>query len=80
MATHSSILAWRIPWTEAAVYRVAENQTQLSELKKNLSESRDRVRIGTPWGQWGGCCHNHDVETEPEQSGGAESRRGVGKI
>ena len=34
MATHSSILAWRIPWTEevgsATVYGVAKNQTQLS--------------------------------------------------
>ena len=31
MATHSSILAWRIPWTEepgeAAVHRVAQSQT-----------------------------------------------------
>ena len=24
MATHSSILAWRIPWTETIVYRVAK--------------------------------------------------------
>ena len=32
-ATHSSILAWRIPWTEepwgATVYRVANSPTQL---------------------------------------------------
>ena len=32
IATHSSILAWRIPWTEkpgrqAAVHRVAKSQT-----------------------------------------------------
>ena len=27
MATHSSILAWRIPWTEAGVHRVSKNQT-----------------------------------------------------
>ena len=25
MAPHSSILAWRIPWTEAAVHGVAES-------------------------------------------------------
>ena len=36
MATHSSILAWRIPWSErgawqAAVYVVAKSQTQLSD-------------------------------------------------
>ena len=27
MATHSSILAWRIPGTEAGVHRVSKNQT-----------------------------------------------------
>jgi len=33
MATHSSILAWRIPWTEEGgglVYEVAKRQTRLS--------------------------------------------------
>ena len=25
MAIHSSILAWRIPWTEATVHKVAES-------------------------------------------------------
>ena len=34
MATHSSILAWKIPWTEEpgrlhAVHRVTKSQTQL---------------------------------------------------
>ena len=33
MATHSSIPAWRIPWTKepdgATVHRVAKNQTEL---------------------------------------------------
>ena len=28
MATHSSILAWRIPWT-VKIHRVAKNQTRL---------------------------------------------------
>ena len=34
MATHSSILAWRIPWTEgwATVHRVTKSQTQLKQL------------------------------------------------
>ena len=36
MATHSSILAWEIPWTEGAwratVHRVASCQTQLKRL------------------------------------------------
>ena len=31
MATHSSILAWRILWTEATVHRVAKSQTRLSD-------------------------------------------------
>ena len=40
MATHSSILAWRIPWTEAhyswwaIVHRVIKSQTQLKQLSK----------------------------------------------
>ena len=34
MATHSSVLAWRIPWTEepagwATVHRVTKSQTRL---------------------------------------------------
>ena len=29
MAIHSSILAWRVPWTEGAWYRVAKGLTQL---------------------------------------------------
>ena len=35
MATHSSILAWEIPWTEgpdrATVHGVAKSRTQLSD-------------------------------------------------
>ena len=34
MATHSSILAWRIPWTEepgGLLHGVTKNQTQLSD-------------------------------------------------
>ena len=30
MAAHSSILAWRIPWTEATVHGVAKSWTRLS--------------------------------------------------
>ena len=32
MVTHSSILAWKIPWTEATVHGVAKSWTQLSDL------------------------------------------------
>ena len=33
MATHSSILAWRVPWTEepGGVHGVAKSQTRLSD-------------------------------------------------
>ena len=42
-ATHSSILAWRIPWTEepgvgATVPRVTKSQTQLKRLSMNPRE------------------------------------------
>ena len=30
METYSGILAWRIPWTEATVHRVAKSQKRLS--------------------------------------------------
>ena len=31
MAAYSSILAWRIPWTEATVHGVAKSQTRLRD-------------------------------------------------
>ena len=31
MATYSSILAWRIPWTEVTVHGVPKSWTQLSD-------------------------------------------------
>ena len=42
MATHSSILAWRIPWTEEpgglhVVHRVTKSQTRLSDYTFFLS-------------------------------------------
>ena len=41
MATHSSILAWRIPWTEKpgglqSVHRVAKSWTQLKQLAHTI--------------------------------------------
>ena len=41
MASHSSILGWRIPWAEAIVQGVAESQTQLSgqNLHNTLEEN-----------------------------------------
>ena len=43
MATHSSVLAWRIPWTEepwwAAIYGVAQSQTRLKQLSSSSSST-----------------------------------------
>ena len=36
MATHSTILAWKIPWTEATVHGVAKSQTRLTLFTKQL--------------------------------------------
>ena len=49
MATHSGILAWRIPWTEGPVRRqtvhgVAKSWTQLMDLLANKeTESSERL-------------------------------------
>ena len=32
MATHSSIPAWRIPWTKAEVHSISQSQTRLEQL------------------------------------------------
>ena len=47
MATHSSILAWRIPWTEEpgglhTVYGVAKNRTQLKQLSTYPARMRPK--------------------------------------
>ena len=41
MATHSSILAWRIPWTEepgGLVHRAAKSQTRLKRLSMHACQ------------------------------------------
>ena len=48
MATHSNILAWRIPWTEElgrlyTVHGIAKSRTQ-------LSDSRFHILTLKPWG------------------------------
>ena len=47
MATHSSILAWRIPWTGETVHRVSKSQTRLK-----------RLSMHTCWSLWGKCLVN----------------------
>ena len=47
MATHSSILAWRIPWTrgvwQASVHKVTKSQTQLKQLSTAHSTGEEEV-------------------------------------
>ena len=47
MAIHSSILAWRIPWTEetwqATVHTAAKSQTRLSNLHFYTRDSASRL-------------------------------------
>ena len=50
MATHSSILAWRIPWTEepSGLHRVAKSQTLPRKREKHIPRSVDpRVWVPT---------------------------------
>ena len=50
MATHSSILAWRTPWTEEpGVHGVAKSRTRLSNftLQNYLTFSRNKERHGS---------------------------------
>ena len=58
MVTHSSMLPWRIPWTEepgATVHRVAKSWTQLkrlgmhARLKVYLSFKASRLLNGGDW-------------------------------
>ena len=48
MATHSSILAWRIPWNErawqATVHRVAKRQAQMKQLSTHTHLSNEGNR------------------------------------
>ena len=45
MTTHSSILAWRIPWTEEPgglqVHRVSQSQTRLKQLSMHVCREDD---------------------------------------
>ena len=56
MVTHSSILAWRIPWTEEPgglqSKRVAQSQTQLSDSHSHTFMSSGSCEEG---------CHGHSL-------------------
>ena len=61
MAAHSSILAWRIPWTEepharATVRVVAKSQTQLKHLTHACIRCNAVNHSEGEGGQWGHLC------------------------
>ena len=39
MATHTSTLAWKTPWTEEPVHRIAKSQTQLGTCVRTHSHT-----------------------------------------
>ena len=41
--THSSILAWRIPWKEETVHGVSKSQTRLSDLLRLSAPNAGRL-------------------------------------
>ena len=62
IATHSSILAWKIPWKRSLVgYRVAKSQTRLSswaqqhsmQLMKHRKDRQDSWHSAGNWRWWG---------------------------
>ena len=59
MATHSSILAWKIPWTEepdrAAVHGVSKSRTRLS----NFTFFHFMIKLGEGQGSLA-CCRPWD--------------------
>ena len=74
-ATHSSILAWRIPWTEepfwqATVHSVAKSQTRLKRLNTSwlldgVNSKASKIRLRTSswgWNIWWGVRELEGVE------------------
>ena len=59
MATHSSILAWRIPWTEepggATVHRVAKSWTRLKQLSTYTQGLSMDFTLGVKWPESCSC-------------------------
>ena len=66
MAIHSSILAWRIPWTDATVHGVTKTQTRLSDEYVHFSLScceAFRILVPYPRDQISGPCNGSRVLT-----------------
>ena len=49
MATHSSILAWRIPWTVYIVYGIPKSRTGLSNFHFPSKNLADQIFIWLSW-------------------------------
>jgi len=47
MATHSSILTWRIPWTEGTVHGVTKSQTRLDDYTCTLTAMKGDITSTT---------------------------------
>ena len=67
MPTHSSILAWRIPWT--IVHGLTKSQTWLSDFHFNIYICFSGTLLHFQWSN--GC--SHEFEQVPGVGGGQES-------
>ena len=70
MATHSSILAWRIPWTEEPVHSITKSRTQLKwpSTQVRCSQRQAVIQQQSNWqkmvksrGTWGCCGHDQEL-------------------
>ena len=55
MATHSSLLAWRVPWTEEAggLPSLGSQREGQLKTKKEKSKLKDTyITMGLAWGAW----------------------------
>ena len=74
MATHSSILAWRSPWTEepgkgAAVHGVAKSRTRLKRLSTHACTWFLIRTHASPLSKPQVCSDGHDFPPNPQPSG-----------
>ena len=61
MATHSSVLVWRIPWMGATVHGVAKSWTRLSD----FTSFHFKLNAGTEKGFWSSSCGLFSVSAHP---------------
>ena len=66
MATHSSILSWRIPWTEEHGGQESIGSQSRTQLKRLRTHTRGQSEAQAPWRAEGQRRVNSDME-EPKQ-------------